>query len=81
MVAKLNSKVPIVKLVDFRSFTNIIEFQNYNLSDFVSEKTKQFFKRFGLASNFLQSDPSTWEMSFEYEEGWSFCRNLLVVND
>ena len=47
----------------------------------MSGKTKSFFNRFGLPLTFLDSDPSTWETTFEYEEGWSFCRDLLVVND
>lgn len=42
---------------------------------------KKFFGRFGLSSTFLKFDPSTWETNFDYEEGWSICRSLYVVND
>lgn len=31
--------------------------------------------------SFLELDPSTWETAFDFEEGWSFCRDLMVVND
>ncbi|XP_053968382.1 uncharacterized protein LOC128869807 [Anastrepha ludens] len=65
MVEKLQSKEPVVKLKN----------------DFVSENTKKFFNRFGLSTTFLEFDPSTWETAFDYEEGWTFCQNLFVVND
>lgn len=70
-----------VKLKDGRSHSNLIAFENYSLSDFVSEKTKLFFSEFGLSSTFLELDPSIWETAFDFEEGWSFCRNIFVVND
>lgn len=81
MVANLKSEEPAIKLKNSRNHSNLLEFQHFNLNDFVSQRTKHFFTRFGLPSAFLENDPSTWEMSFEYEEGWTFCRNLLVVND
>lgn len=81
MVEKLKSKEPALKLKNNRNHFKLSEFQVLNLCDFVSEKTKFFFNQFGLPLTFLELDPSTWEMSFEYEECWSFCRDLLVVND
>lgn len=81
MVEKMKSKKPTLDLKDDRGYKDLSGFQNYSLSNFVSEKTKNFFYRFGLSSLFLDSDPSTWETTFEYEEGWSFCCDLLVVND
>lgn len=81
MVKNLQLQEPIVKLKNGRNYSNLIEFQNYFLSDFVSEKTKQFFSHFGLSSTFLEHDPSTWETTFDFQEGWSFCRDLQVVND
>lgn len=56
-------------------------FQNVNLSDFVSVKTKLFFDKFGLSSDFLNKDPSTWETIVQFDENWTFCRDLMVVND
>lgn len=81
MLEKLLSKEPFVKLNNDRSYSKLTDFQNYDLSDFISEKTKSFFKRFGLSLAFLKSDPSSWETLFELQEGWTFCRNLSVVND
>lgn len=81
MVEKLHSKEPHVQLKNGRNHSNLLCFQNYTLSDFVSEKTNGFFSRFGLSSDFLKFDPSTWETAFDFEEGWSFCRDLSVVND
>lgn len=81
MVKKLKLKEPIVKLKNGRNYSNLIDFQKYSLCDFVSEKTKYFFSRFSLSLEFLEFEPSTWETSFEFEEGWTFCKDLFVVND
>lgn len=81
MVEKLQLKEPVVTLKNARHHPQLSDFQNYDISDFVSEKSKQFFSRFGISSNFMELDPSTWETDFEFEEGWSICRDLFVVND
>lgn len=81
MVANFNLHEPIVKLKDGRTQSNLIAFQDFSLSDFISEKTKKIFTHFGLPSAFLELDPSEWETSFDFEEGWSFSRDLFVVND
>lgn len=81
MVEKLQSKKPVVNLKDNRSYSNLSEFKNCSLSDFVSEKTLNFFNQFGWSTAFLQFDVSNWESSFEFEEAWTFCRDLFVVND
>lgn len=81
MVDKLQADKPNVSLKDGRTHSNLMEFKNYCLSDFVSKNTINFFNRFGLSTDFLQLDPPTWETSYEYEEGWSFCSDLFVVND
>lgn len=81
MVANLHLQEPVVGLKDGRTYSNLRNFKNYSLSDFVSQKTSNFFNRFELSSAFLELDPATWETAFDYEEGWSFCSDLLVVND
>lgn len=81
MVENLNLKEPIVKLKNGRHYSNLEEFKKYSLCNFVSEKTKNFFSRFSLSLEFLELDPSTWETSFAFDEGWTFCKDLLVVND
>lgn len=81
MFQSLQLKGPIVQLENDRkcpSWKNILK---YSLSDFASQKTKLFFTRFGLSSSFLDIDPAMWETNFDYEEGWSFCCDLFVVND
>lgn len=52
-----------------------------NISDFVSTKSLQFSDRFCIETEFLDFDPSTWTIRDDYNEGYDFCRNLLVVND
>lgn len=81
MVQRLKSKEPVVNIRNNRNNINLLEFQKYNISDFVSERTKPFFDYFGLSTSFLKDDPSTWETNFEFEEGWSVCKDLPVVND
>lgn len=81
MVDRLQSKEPMVKLENNRSMKSLDGFSNYSLSDFVSQRTKIFFTRFGLECSFLDCDPSTWETNYEFEEAWTFCSDLLVVND
>lgn len=81
MVEKLNSKKPVVELKNGRQHSDLRQFENYTLSDFVSEESKEFFNLFRLSTNFLKLDPSTWETAFDFEEGWTFCRDLFVVND
>lgn len=81
MILNLRLKEPNVKLKNGRSLSDMSNFPNYNLSDFVSKKTLSFFTQFGLPSEFLNFDPSTWETSFAYEECLTFCSDLHVVND
>lgn len=81
MVQQLKSREPRVKLSNNRNHKNLNDFASRDLDDFVSEKTKNFFSRFRLSSTFLKFDPSTWETKYDFEEGWSFCKDLFVVND
>lgn len=34
-----------------------------------------------MSTDFLEQDPSTWDTSYAFDEGWTFCRDLFVVND
>lgn len=83
MVKQLNARIPNVKLQNGRAYAHdsVGKFAELNLRDFVSQKTKKFFTNFGLSSDFLQFDPSTWETNFDFEEGWSFSRDVFVIND
>lgn len=76
MVKNLSSKEPVVKLKHGRTYSKMLDFQNYNIYDFVSQKTMTFFEKFGLSTDFLKQDPSTWDTSFAFDEGWTFCRDL-----
>lgn len=57
------------------------ELLKYDLSDFVSYKTKFFFSSFELQTDFFDIDPSMWEDNEEYQTAFDFCQNLLVDND
>lgn len=81
MVKRLKFKEPVIKLKNSRHFSDLSNFHNYSLSDFISEKTKTFFTTFGLSTNFFSSDPSLWENTLDFEDGWTYCKNLFVVND
>lgn len=81
MVQRLQSLDPTVKLVNGRKFVKPETLLKYDLSDFVSSKTFNFFTSFNISREFLQSHPSTWESNDRFKEGHSICSNLFVTND
>lgn len=81
MIGRLTSETPAVMLIDGRKLLHPENISQYNLSDFVSIKTKMFFVRFDISAGFLDSDPSTWASNAEFQKGLEFCRNLFVDND
>lgn len=36
---------------------------------------------FNILTNFLKTDPDTWEMRKNYQKGFKTVNNLLAVND
>lgn len=66
---------------DYRKHSDPQQLINYDLSDFVSYKTKFFFSCFDLCSDFFEVDPSEWEDNEDYQTANDFCQNLFVVND
>lgn len=56
-------------------------YKSKELNNFVTANTKNFFDRFGITTDFLNVDPSTWAEREDYNEGLDVCRNIQVVND
>lgn len=81
MVARLKSKKPLVTLVNNRKYENPKQLLEYDLSHFVSYKTKSLFSNFELQTDFFELDPSEWVNSDEYNTASEFFQNLFVVND
>lgn len=81
MVEQLKSKEPKFRLNHNRNHENLLEFASHNMNDFVLERSKIFFNRFGLSSALMRFDPSTWETKYDLEEDWSSCKDLFVNND
>lgn len=81
MAERLQSREPIVQLRHDRNLEDPKVLLNHNLSDFVSYKTNKLFISFGLSSEFLNFDPSTWETNDEFQIARTFCGDLFVVND
>lgn len=81
MVDNLNLDEPHLKLRSGRKVENQQNLLHSSLSDFVSKRTKGFFSRFGLSTEYLSLDPSEWEKDEKFQDNSSFCRNLFVVND
>lgn len=81
MIDRLQYDEPIVKVGENRNVQRPELFVNHSLSDFISSKTNNFFVRFGLSPEFLDSDPSTWETNESFKAGRTFCKQLYVVND
>lgn len=57
------------------------DFEQKSLSDFVTEKTLQFFNRFCISLDFVDENPSEWASLESYLEGSMISRSLQVVND
>lgn len=81
MVKRLNERNPAVAFVEYRKYKDVPKLLKCDLSDFVSYKTKLFFSKFEIESDFLKLDPSTWDNNEQYEIAAEYFRNLLVVND
>ena len=56
-------------------------FVQKDLSDFVSKKSLELFKKFDLPSDFLEKDISTWSNDDSYIECAEFFKTLKVTND
>lgn len=63
------------------SIEELKEFQSKDLSCFVTHKTKTFFARLEIDTNFLNFDPSNWHERAEYIKGVQILKNINVVND
>ena len=59
----------------------IPEIIDNGIEQFVSNKTRQFFSRFGLSDEFLIIDPSQWHNNEDFVNALSLVKNLNVVND
>lgn len=51
------------------------------LSDFVSSKTRTFFKTMSIDDSFLATPPNTWKENEGYIDGLRKIKNIRVVND
>lgn len=62
--------------------TEIIKtFKDKHISDFVTEKTFQFFHRFQISTEFLSHDPQTWPSNESWISGCDIVKKLRVTND
>lgn len=48
---------------------------------FVSKKTKSFFERFDISSDFMDYEPSSWPQCPSYITGLQAVQKIIVVND
>jgi hypothetical protein len=51
------------------------------LADFVTRKSRDFFDRLSIGSDFLEVDPCEWETRADYQAAAEFVRTMQVVND
>lgn len=52
-----------------------------DLSDFVTRKTAQFFRRFQISMDFLETDPANWKSDKNYQDALELVTKLKVVHD
>lgn len=58
-----------------------VELAGKKLSDFVTNQTIHLFEALNIETNFLWTDPSTWETNKEFLSGKKAVESLKVVND
>jgi hypothetical protein len=56
-------------------------FSSKTLADFVTHRSRGFFDRLSLCSDFLTVDPGEWESRPDYQTAAAFVRTMKVVND
>lgn len=54
---------------------------NSNIATFISSRSLEFFKRFGVSTDFLSLDPSEWCYEKSFKADLLLVRILKVVND
>lgn len=70
--------VKIIRLTAKQVDEEIIE---KDLSHFVTCETANFFKRFGLSTDCIYTEPETWTERKDYQQAQEIVRDLHVVND
>lgn len=58
-----------------------VELAEKKLSDLVTNQTIHLFDALNIKTNFLRTDPSTWETNKEFLSGKKTVGSLKVVND
>lgn len=57
------------------------EIENKEIYDFISVTSKNFFQKLNFPTEFLESDPATWNKNESYSKCCKIINNLKVVND
>ena len=47
----------------------------------MTPRTKEFFSRYSISTDFLSKNPSTWKYDPSYKAGFDKLKNISVVND
>lgn len=80
MVSALNKKSSL-KSVENRLIIDPKKIMDKDISDFITENTKFFFKSLKLDESFLELHPRSWKSDKSYLEGLKIVQELEVVND
>lgn len=59
----------------------VVDFMKYEIENFISSETNEFFNRFNFDTSFLQKDPSTWSVDESYQNAFEVVNKINVVND
>lgn len=63
------------------SAQHIASICEYDLHEFITENTINFFTRYDISTDFLQKDPSEWNQIPEYQSAKEMLSKLQVIND
>lgn len=81
MVFSLSKNVALRNSEKRLTLNRISELEGLDLADFVNSGTTKFFDRFGLETDFLVKDPSTWLNDECYQNNLKKIVKLKSVND
>ncbi|KYM96054.1 hypothetical protein ALC62_13305 [Cyphomyrmex costatus] len=81
MVGALNAEETSVNRSKQPNIPNCESWLDKNLDDFVSSKTRTFFGKFGITTDFLDTHPSTWESRTDFRQGCEIVKHIKVTND
>ena len=80
---KNNFKKTVVKRhkVNYESIKQLAIWKKLQIHELISPRSMNFFTRFEINTDFLNTDPNTWESNNDYKNVRHYLSHLKVIND